>query len=66
MYQDESITIGRWSVSLLGRCGSLSRSGGGKYKTYTGDARPENYNGRSSIQMGEEERRAGMGFKGLI
>ena len=29
-------------------------------KTYTGDARPENYGSRSSIQMGEEEGRAGM------
>ena len=54
MYQDESITIGRRYVSLFGgKCGSLSQSGGEKYKTYTGDARPENYGDGSSIQIGE-------------
>ena len=63
MYIDESITIRRRHISLLGRCESLSRSGGEKDGTHTGDARPENYGGRSSIQIGREERRDGMDAK---
>ena len=63
MYGDEGITTRTQYISLRGRFGSLTRSGGEKHKTYTGDARPENYGGRSSIQMDEEERRAGMDAK---